>query len=65
MQATKKIKKRERKAKNEKKSKNLDMHWSCRHQTSTKNTWQQTKHFNVDFHSNGCYFFFINIKEKH
>ena len=41
------------------------MHWSCRHQTSTKNTWQQTKHFNVDFHSNGCYFFFINIKEKH
>ena len=41
------------------------MHWSCRRQTSTKNTLQQTKHFNVDFHSNGCYFFFINISEKY
>ena len=38
------------------------MHWFCTHHTSTQNTWQQTKYFNVDFDSNGL-FLFLYFKE--
>ena len=39
------------------------MHWSCRPRTSTQNTWQQTRYFNVDFDINGLYFFSLYFIE--
>ena len=35
------------------------IHWSCRQCTSSQNTWQQTRYFNVDFVINGWYIFSI------
>ena len=40
------------------------MHWSCRRRTSTQNTWQQTRYFNVDFDSNGL-FLYLYISDKY
>ena len=32
------------------------MHWSCRHRSSTQNTWQWIGYFKVNFDSNGLLF---------
>ena len=40
-----------------------DIHSSCRRRTSTQNTWQQTRYFNVDFDSNGLLFLVLYFRE--
>ena len=41
------------------------MHWSCRRRTSTQNTWQWIKYFNLHFDGYEFVFLFFHISEKY